>query len=89
MMITPINWQLWREGSMPIIEAKCESPVKETEFVIIQSAVQMIDLASKFKGVPYQFYSCKPSTFQLTVGFALIFPSSEYLTNFIQAIHQK
>ncbi len=89
MMIIPINWQLRQEGSMPIIEAKCESPVKETEFVIIQSAVQMIDLASKFKGVPYQLYSCKPSNFQLTIGFALIFPSNQDITSFIQAIHQK
>ena len=88
-MMIPVSWTFQRKSIMPIIEAKGESPVKEGEFIMIQNAVEMVEKASEFKGVPYQNPPSTSISFSVTVLFSLIFPSDKELTNFMEVIQQK
>lgn len=89
MMMIPISWSFQRKSIMPVIEAKGESPAKESEFIMIQNAVEMIEKASEFKGIPYQNPPSPSNNFSLTVSFSLIFPSDKELTSFMEAIQQR
>ena len=84
MVIVPISWSFKRKVMKPILKAKSESMIKESEFLIIQSAIRIIDIAKEFKGIPYKFHSCPPSNCLVTVSFSLIFPSNVELTDFWQ-----
>ena len=89
MMMIPISWSFRRKDFLPIIEAKGESPAKESEFFMIQKAVEIIEKASEFKGVPYQGTPGTSNNFYLTVSFSLIFPSDQELSNFMEAIRKR
>lgn len=90
MMIVPVSWSFQRNDILPIIEAKGESPAKESESIMIQYAVEMVQKASEFKGVPYQVPPClQTSNALVNVSFSLIFPSDRELANFMEAIQKK
>ncbi len=89
MMMIPVSWSFQRKSVIPIIEVKGESPAKESEFIMIQNAVEMIQKANEFKGIPYQNPPSPSNNFLLTVSFSLIFPSDKDLTSFMEAIRQR
>ncbi len=88
-MKIPISWTFQRKGIMPIIEVKGQSPAKEGEFILIQNAVEIIEKANEFKGIPYQNTPSPSNGFSLTVSFSLIFPSDKELTSFREIIQQR
>ena len=89
MMIIPINWSFQRKNIMPFLEAKCENSILLSQNIIIKSAVDIIESAQKFNGVPFS----SPPTFQsksaIAVSFSLIFSSETDFNNFWKFIHTK
>lgn len=88
MMIFPVRWSWKRKSLMPIIEAKAESPLKEAVLIMVHEAVEMIDMASEYKGVPCSVYSLPVNDISVTVSFSLIFPSEKELTSFMEDIRK-
>ena len=73
MKILPIRWSFQRNRYIPVVDAKGESPAKESEFFMVQQAVEMIEMASKFKGIPYKNLPASSNNTSLTVSFSLFF----------------
>lgn len=86
MRMIPVSWSFRQKSVMPIIEVKGESPAKESELIMIQNAVEIIEKASEFKGIPYQNSPSPSNNFSLTVSFSPIFPSDQDLTSFMETI---
>ena len=74
---------------MPIIEAKGESEVKDSEPFVIQNAIDIIEKASEFKGKPLSNMPSFPSTSNFAVLLSLIFPSEVDLANFMEFLEKK
>ena len=89
MMMIPIRWSFQWKSMMPIIEAKGESATNESENFVIQSAIEIIEKASEFKGRPYSNMPSFPSTSNFFVSFSLIFPSDVDLANFMEFLQKK
>ena len=89
MMGIPIIWTFQRTSIMPIIEAKGECDIKESEPFVIQNAIEIIEKASEFKGKPYSNIPNIPCTSKFSVSFSLIFPSELDLANFIEFMQRR
>ena len=89
MFVIPFHWNLERQGALPMVEATGTTPSAGGEFILLQNAVNMIEKAGEFKGIPY------PSTYRpsdsspVTVSCALVFPSIEERDNFVKTITSK
>lgn len=85
------NWRFQQSnGVLPIIEAKCEDAEKITD-IMIRNAVEIIDMASKFKGIPCQMSNPYTSNNlgMTTVLLSILFPSDKELTSFIEAFQRR
>lgn len=83
-----IKWYLRRKDLMPIVEAKGDFLIAGiapdiVQCVLIQSAIELIDKASNFKGRPYPNKPCIPTTNTFSVSLSLVFPSEADLYNFV------
>ena len=91
-MKVPIKWYFQRKSVMPILEAKSDFEIKESEPIVIKTAIEIIDKASEFQGRPYPNMPCFPTsnTFSFSVSFSLVFPSETNLFNFLEFLmHNK
>ncbi len=86
MFIVPFYWNIRRKGILPIIEATGTTPAKDREFVLLQNAVEIIEKASEFRGIPIQDTYHPANSSLVTVSFSLIFPSDKELDSFIGTI---
>ena len=91
IMIIPISWSFQRKTNLPILEIKGESTENLSEPIMINMAVEMIESAEKFKGIPLpeETNSFQNSQYALTVSFSLIFPTSKELNSFMESIKKK
>ena len=88
-MLIPVNWSFERKGILPLVEVRAESQEKAIEPYMIHRAVEIIDRASQFKGIPYQNQPSLSNNFALTISFSLFFPSNKEATSFMEAIRQE
>ena len=86
-MLIPVMWSFRRKNIMPIVEVKGESQVEIGEFFMIHQAVEIIEKARVFKGIPCQDPPSQPNEVKLTVYFSLIFPSEKELASFMEDIN--
>ena len=83
MKMIPVRWSIQRKEFTFILEALGESNQKDSESYIIASALDIIDIAIKSKGVLYKGTPTVSSKCKCSVSFLLIFPSENDINNFL------
>ena len=83
----PIRWAFKRKSIMPIVDVIGECDILEGEDVIVLRALDFIEKAGEFKGVPYQISPIK-SNYPLSISFGLLFPSEEKIVSFLEWVQK-
>lgn len=84
MMFT---WHFMRSSAIPIIEVKGESEIKESEQLLLENVIEIIEIAERFKGRPYHNTPGFPTTKGVSVCFSLIFLSEKDIVTFMEFIN--
>ena len=88
-MKVPFTWSFRQENALPIINIVGNSPIKGSEPVLLRGAVEIIEKAGEFKGIPYPNSSCNENNLSLAVYFSLIFPSNNEISSFMEYIQKR
>lgn len=83
-MMIPIVWRFERKYGMNILEFNGICHEKKLVWPVIYEAVEIIDIADNFKGVPLEQIpeSSATGNEELRVSFSLIFPSIKEIEKF-------
>ena len=88
MKIVPVNWSYRRINALPIIEAIGKSDVKDSEPILIQNVIEIIEEAERFKGKPYpnkpNYSTAKP----ISISLSIIFPTEKDIDNYVEYIRK-
>ncbi len=83
------SWNFMQDKDMPILEIRGSCEKENTEGILIEKAVSMIDMARKFKGIPCMVVNkirVRSKKEKVVVQFALIFPNDRWLERFVLTI---
>ena len=83
-MLAAVMWSA-RRTSENTVKLKAESSINCAELYMIQNMVKLINIADKFKGVPYQETLEEESKFNLIVCCSIMFPNEKACWAFIDA----
>ena len=79
-----IESSIYRNDFMPVLSLIWESRARENESFMIYLAVEALNEADKFGGVPY-LEEVKKGNSPITVYISLIFPTQKEIDEFIKA----
>ena len=82
----PIYWHIYRRGGLPIAEVVYETMDVGQEKLIIEDALDMIQIAYELKGLIFSQELKVNKNYNLTVYFSIIFKSEEDFEEFLDAI---
>lgn len=82
MPIARIIWSFEQRSIMPILKVTGTSLDPGIEHILLKSAVDFIEIAQKFNGVPYDSTPPEQSGAPLAVSFTLLFKTQNDLLNF-------
>ena len=85
-MFVHVGCQMRIRNDLPIIEVKCECADMNALPVAIFKAIDLIQSANKFKGVPFHEKPNVEIKCALTISFSLIFPSHKECGDYMKAI---
>ena len=80
------SWCLSQHTVVPILEIRGSCVEEGTEGILLRQAVQLIERAERFKGIPYTTVSnirVRSKKEKVIVKFALIFPNEQKLERFV------
>ena len=74
-----IKWMFKRSGSLPILNVVggCKETDKETESLLIQDAIEYIEKAGDFNGIPHGINPKFLNEDNMEVAFSIMFLTSE------------
>ena len=84
MPIARIIWSFEQRNIMPILKVTGTSLDTGIEHILLKSAVDFIETAQKFNGVPYESTPPEHSGAPLAVSFTLLFKTQGDLLNFTE-----
>ena len=84
MPIARIIWSFEQRNIMPILKVTGTSLDTGIEHILLKSAVDFIEIAQKYNGVPYEPSPPESSGAPLAVSFSLLFKTQNDLISFTQ-----
>lgn len=87
-MIIPISWTFQRKSAFPIIEVQGMSTVDKSENIMIGRAIEILEMAKRFKGCAYSNAPDFTPTNNFTVSFSIIFPDETEITSFLEYLQK-
>ena len=86
MLIVPTSWSFKRATLLPLLVVMGECAIPKTEMILLDKAIDLIEKAEKFKGIPYPTDSIKFESQFVSVNFSVLFPSDKELEAFMETI---
>ena len=80
----PIYWRIRINTLLNIVEIRGEVNVANSEKILLGEAVDIIETGISYKGVPIANAPAETPTKSVAVDFALMFPSSNKLNDFME-----
>ena len=83
-----IKWMFKRSGSLPILNAVggCNETDKEAESILIGTAVEYIDKAGDFNGIPHGINPKFSNGNNMEISFSIMFPNENDILEFIKSL---
>ena len=88
-MNLPISTIFRKRDLFCIIDVQIESPLRISEKILMPRALEIIQTASQFKGLPYHDIQNSPSKSNISISFALVFPTEADLNKYRDFILEK
>lgn len=83
-----IRWMFKRNEGLPIINVVggCKEVDKEAESILIVSAVEYIEKAEEFNGIPHAISPYFLNSSNMEVAFSIMFPTEKDIQEFTKAL---
>ena len=83
-----IRWMFRRSGSLPILNAVggCNEKDKEAEIILIGTAVEYIDKAGDFNGIPHAISPNFANIANMEIAFSIMFPTENDIQEFTKTL---